>query len=56
MQVINLNTHPVSVKLREENGSVNYVYVQPRSRVTLPAAVTVDQNWLAMQPKVRVEE
>lgn len=52
-KVINLNTHPVSVRVNTPKG-VDYVYVMPRGRVTLPSEVSVDSNWLSAQDKIKV--
>jgi hypothetical protein len=54
-KVINLNTHPVSVRVNTPSG-VDYVYVMPRGRVDLQEGFSVDHNWLVGEPRVRVVE
>lgn len=56
MDVLNMNPHPVTVKLKTPEGQADYAHVAPKRRVTLPPGFTVDTNWLAVQPKVMTYE
>jgi hypothetical protein len=53
MQVVNLNSYPVQVKINTENG-VDYVHVMAKRKVVLPPNAIVDPNWLVNTPNVKV--
>lgn len=53
MLVINMNTHPVSVKINGPQG-VDFVHLVKRGRVTLPEGTKVDTNWLAGAANIKV--
>lgn len=54
-KVINLNTHPVSVRINTPSGP-DCVYLMPRAKVDLPEGASIDKNWLSQEPKVLVRE
>jgi len=54
MDVLNMNSHPVSVQLTAPNGSVDHAMIQPKRRASLPPGFTVDTNWLSVQVNIRV--
>lgn len=51
--VINMNAHPVQVRVDTANG-VDYVHVMSKSRVKLPSEVSVNSNWLASNANIKV--
>jgi hypothetical protein len=53
-KVVNMNTYPVPVALKDQAGKLDYVTVAARGKVTLQAGVEVDPNWLAGNPKIIV--
>lgn len=53
MKIVNLNTHPVSVKVLVE-GRVDYVQLAAKGKIDLPSSFTVDANWLVANPMVKV--
>ena len=56
MDVLNMNTHQVSVKLKTPSGGVDYATVAKGRRVTLPTGYVVDTNWLATAVKIKAFE
>jgi hypothetical protein len=56
MDVLNMNPHTVSVKLKTAAGKIDYATVVKGRRVTLPDGYTVDINWLAQQSRINTYE
>lgn len=52
--VVNMNTHPVSVRIKTPSGQPDYVTVAPRGRVRLPADTIVEPNWHAGEPNIKI--
>ena len=56
MDVLNMNSFPVSARVKDAAGTLDYVTVAPKRRVTLPPHLIVDNNWLADQTGVKAFE
>jgi len=54
MHVVNMNSHPVQVKLRTDLGAVDFMHVMPKRQVPVPDGFQVDANWLAGNTFVKV--
>jgi hypothetical protein len=51
--VTNLSDIQANVRINTEHG-LDAIYVAPKSRVALAGGHTVEPNWLAQNPRVRV--
>jgi hypothetical protein len=53
LKVVNLYNHPVTVKINTPTG-VSYIHLAHRGRADLHDGAYVDNNFLVMNPKVKV--
>jgi len=51
MIICNISTIPQMVKLDMEDGATAEIRVMPKARPELPPGATVNQRWLAMNPR-----
>lgn len=56
MDVLNMNTHQVSVRCDTAAGGTDYVTIAARRRAKLPSSLRVNTDWLAGTEKVSVFE
>lgn len=51
--LVNLGPSSMSVKVRTATNSVDYIHIQSKSKVALPAGYTPDHNFMVMNPSIR---
>lgn len=52
MDVLNMNAFPVTPRIKDGAGGIDYAHVAAKRRVALPPGFTVDPSWLADQENV----
>ena len=51
MIICNISAVPQMVQLDNPDGTIAEIRVMPKARPTLPPGTTVNQRWLAMNPR-----
>jgi len=54
IKILNMGLHPAAVQILTEDQKVDYVHLAPKAKVDLPEGAVPSDNWLALNPKVKV--
>lgn len=52
--VVNMSNAPADLKLVNEQGQIDFAHAMPKRQVELPEGFTLDANWAAANPKIKI--